>query len=41
LPEAARAEGVFLLGADGDDLVYRVGHGYVRLLSIRPGGSPE
>ena len=35
LPERERSA-AFLLGADGNDLVYRVGHGMVRLLRVPP-----
>jgi hypothetical protein len=36
LPERERAPGL-LLGADGNDLVYKMGPGMVRLLRVRPG----
>jgi hypothetical protein len=40
LPDHIRTQGVFLLGADGDELVYRVaGGGNVRLVWARPGAS--
>ena len=34
---AAESDGAFLLGADGEHLVYRVGYGNVRLFWVRPG----
>jgi hypothetical protein len=37
VPEAAEEEGAFLLGADGRELVYRVGYGNVRLHRVKPG----
>jgi YD repeat-containing protein len=37
LPDQIKRQGVFLLGADGDDLVYRVGSGNVRLVWAQPG----
>jgi hypothetical protein len=40
LPDPIRTQGVFLLGADGDELVYRVmGGGNVRLVWARPEAS--
>jgi hypothetical protein len=37
LPERAEFDRAFLLGADGEDLVYRIGYGNVRLMWARPG----
>ena len=37
LPEPTELDGAFLLGADGEELVYRVGHGNTRLIWARPG----
>jgi hypothetical protein len=37
LPERIDLDGTLLLGADGEELVYRVGHGNTRLVWARPG----
>jgi hypothetical protein len=38
LPTSAEADSAYLFGADGNELVYRVGSGNVRLMWARPGG---
>jgi hypothetical protein len=38
LPRSAEADSTYLFGADGNELVYRVGYGNVRLIWARPGG---
>jgi hypothetical protein len=40
LLEELKEETTFLLGADGENLVFRVGYGNYRLISLRP-GNPE
>jgi hypothetical protein len=37
LPEHLKDETMFLLGSDGEDLVFRVGYGNYRLVTLRPG----
>lgn len=37
LPPNEKSDRAMLLGADGDDLVYEIGYGSVRLLLVRPG----
>jgi hypothetical protein len=37
LPEPIELDGALLLGADGEELVYRVGHGNTRLVWAQPG----
>ncbi len=41
LPREINEDYGFLLGSDGDDLVYRVGYGNVRLVWARPGSTPR